>query len=340
MRGILPGAGLKAFELARLRTAADAGRLARVLCVAAAAHGAALPAWSTDGARDGAGLEAPRENPPPAGVVAADDRPGASPQEDTTPPGPVDRGDGRKPVPEPAWEGALGLIVRHGAAYPGSGRTVTRAHPGGFLRWGRFTVTGAGGFTTRRNLDVERGLGAELLRRDGLRVRLTLRYDGGRTQDASPELAGLGEIRSSVRSRLSVRWEPAPGWVLTGATGWDLFDRVGGYTLEANVAREWAYGHGRRFSLAAGVTGADSRHMQAWHGVTPEQSQRSGYPVFRASGGLREAFAAAGYRHEFGEQWSAFVEAHAHRLLGSAADSPLTRRPSTQGIGVGLARRF
>jgi hypothetical protein len=129
-------------------------------------------------------------------------------------------------APEPGWEGAFGLIVRHGAAYPGSARVDTKLNPGGFLRWGRYTLTGAGGFTTRRNLDVERGIGAELLRRDGLRVRLSLRYDEGRSDGSSPELVGLGEIRSTVRSRLAVRWEPTPGWVYTGAAGWDLLDRM------------------------------------------------------------------------------------------------------------------
>ena len=309
--------------------------MAWALCVAVLSAGVAVPAWSAEGEPGGdrctqayrgerAGSEGPEDR------VATEATEGAE-----------SRADGSRPAPvEPSWEAAIGLIVRHGAAYPGSGRTVTKANPGGFLRWGRFTVTGAGGFTTRRNLDVERGFGAELLRRDDLRVRLTLRYDGGRTEDASPELAGLGEIRPTLRSRLSVRWEPAPGWVLTGATGWDLLERVGGYTLDANVSRQWTFGHGRRLGLAVGVNGAGDRYMQAWHGITPEQSQRSGYPVYRAAEGLREAYASVGYRHEFGDDWSAFVEAHAHRLLGSAAGSPLTRRTGTQGVSAGLARRF
>lgn len=242
--------------------------------------------------------------------------------------------------PEPGWEGAFGLILRHGAAYPGSARMETKLNPGGFIRWGRYTVTGAGGFTTRRNVDVERGIGAELLRRDGLRVRLSLRYDGGRSEGDSPELAGLGGIGATVRSRLSVRWEPRPGWVYTGAGTWDLLDRVGGFTLDANVSREWSFGHGRRLSLAVGVNGADHRYMQAWHGVTPQQALRSGYPVFRADAGWHEAYASLVYRHEFGHDWSSFVQVQAHRLLGPAAASPLTRQPGTQGVSAGLARRF
>jgi outer membrane scaffolding protein for murein synthesis (MipA/OmpV family) len=242
--------------------------------------------------------------------------------------------------PEPGVEGALGLIVRNGAPYPGSARQETHVNPGGFLRWGRFTVTGAGGFTTRRNLDVERGLGAELLRRDGLRVRLSLRYDGGRSQADSPELAGLGDIRSTLRARLSVRWEPQPGWVLGAAGSVDMLDRVGGYLLDATATRQWEFGHGRRLALNVGLNGAGDRHMQAWHGITPEQAARSGYPVYRAAEGLRLVNASAIYRHELGHDWSAFMEASASRLIGPAARSPLTHRAGAQGVAAGLAWRF
>ncbi len=242
--------------------------------------------------------------------------------------------------PEPVWEGAIGLIVRQGAAYPGSALRHTGIRPGGFLRWGPYTVTGAGGFTTRRNIDLDRGFGAELLRTDALRLRLNLRQDGGRAQDRSPELAGMGDIRSTLRARFSLRWEPEPGWVLTGASSLDLLGRVGGYGLDAGVSRQWDFGHGRRLVLSAGLTGAGGGYMQTWHGVTPEQAARSGYPVYRAADGLRGAYGAASYRHEFGREWSSYVEASASRLVGPAARSPLTRRAGTQGLGAGLAWRF
>lgn len=248
--------------------------------------------------------------------------------------------DPRSVPAEPGWEGAVGLIVQHGAAYPGSARRHTSLRPGGFLRWGRYTVTGAGGFTTRRQIDIERGFGAELLRTDGLRLRLHLRHDGGRAEGQSPELAGLGDIPATVRARLSLRWEPGPGWVLTSAGSLDLLGRVGGYGLDAGVSRQWEFGHGRRLVLSAGLSGAVGGTMQAWHGVTPEQAARSGYPVYRARDGLRSVHASATYRHEFGREWSSFVEVGASRLVGPAAGSPLTRRAGTQGLGAGLAWRF
>jgi outer membrane protein len=277
-----------------------------MLCLAGAASGATSPAGIPAAARA-------------VGLLEDEARPGTA---------------------EPAWEGAIGLVVHHGAAYLGSARRDTGAHPGGFLRWGRYTITGAGGFTTRRNVDIERGFGAELLRTDGLRVRLHLRHDGGRSQEQSPELAGMGDIRPTVRARLSLRWEPMPGWVLSGAGTADLLGRVGGYGLDAGVSRQWEFGHGRRLAVSAGLGGAGGGYMQAWHGVTPQQSARSGYPVYRAEDGLRSVHASASYRHEFGREWSSFIETSASRVVGPAARSPLTRRAGSQGLAAGLAWRF
>jgi outer membrane scaffolding protein for murein synthesis (MipA/OmpV family) len=235
----------------------------------------------------------------------------------------------------------VGLVVRHGPAYLGSARWQTRVTPGGFLRWGRFTVTGAGGFTTRRNQDLERGLGAELLRRDGLRLQLNLRYDGGRSEADSPELAGLGSIDATVRARLVLRWEPQPGWAVGAAASTDVLGRTGGSTWDATISRRWDLTEqGHSVALGLAVSGADRRAMQAWHGVSAEQAARSGYPGFDARAGLRVVQASATYRHEFGRAWGAFIEAGMSHLLEDAARSPLTRRARAPAVGAGLAWRF
>lgn len=238
------------------------------------------------------------------------------------------------------FEGAIGLIVKRSAAFPGSSDTSVGVSPAGFLRYGRFTVTGAGGFTTRRADDVERGLGAELVRRDDLRLTLALRYDNGRKESDSDDLAGMGDIRATVRARLTARWEPVPGWKLTGGIGVDALNRVGGYLVEGSVAREWHTGPGQTWTLSAGLSGAGDRYLQAWHGVTQEQSVASGYPVFTAKEGLRDAHVSAIWRTEFAPNWAGFVGAGYTRLLGSAADSPLSKQPGGGSVNGAIVWRF
>jgi MipA family protein len=238
------------------------------------------------------------------------------------------------------FEGALGLVLSYKPAFSGSPDRQISPQLAGFVRYGRFTLSGAGGFTTRRQDDVERGLDAELLRRDRVRVNLALRYDQGRSESDSDQLRGMGNIKATVRSRLGLRWEPAPFWSLSLATSLDALGNGGGYTVETGVSRSFVVDARQRVSISAGLTGAGDRYLQTWYGVTEEQSARSGYPVFKPSEGLRDVHAGASWRIEVNPQWAGFASIGATRLLGAAADSPLTRQANSYSISAGIARRF
>lgn len=253
------------------------------------------------------------------------------------------------PVPTPAspssppadkFEGAIGLLLAYKPAYSGASDFKIKPEIAGFLRYGRFTVTGAGGFTTKRQDDVERGLDAELVRRDNLRMSLSLRVDPGRQETESPALTGMGDIRLTVRARLGVRWNVAKNWQLSLASSVDALNRVGGYLVEAGVSHTIPIDAQQRLILSAGVSGAGDRHMQAWYGVTPAQSAASGYPVFTPREGLKDAGVGITWRTELGPQWAAFAGASASRLLGGAADSPLTRKATGWSTQAALVRRF
>ena len=150
-----------------------------------------------------------------AGVQAADPPPGAS-----------------KAVPT-RWEGAVGVSVLHSPTYLGSSDYRTRAVPGLFLRYGRFAVTTASGFVTRSNDEVNRGVSADLVQRDNLRVTLSARLDGGRDPDADDFLRGLDRIRPTVRARLSALRRFNSGWRVGLAVSPDILGRDGGVMRRA-----------------------------------------------------------------------------------------------------------
>ncbi len=252
------------------------------------------------------------------------------------------------PAPEPASapaarkdvEGAVGLLLHYGPAYPGASDYKLHANPAGFLRWGRFTLSGAGGFTTKRKDEVERGLGVELLRQPALEVKLGLRFDNGRSESDSPRLAGLGDIRKTVRARLSGRWEINDDWRAVAGVSADVLNRVGGYLVDVSVARQWRLNRDSLFTLSAGVSGAGDRYMQAWHGVTPEQSAASGLAVYRAPEGLRELNVSAVWRREFSPHWAGYVGLAGSQMMGPAANSPLTLKSSAWLASGALVWRF
>lgn len=246
------------------------------------------------------------------------------------------------PALEERVEGAIGLLVNYKPTFPGSSTYETKPVPAGFLRWGRITVTGAGGFTTKRKDEVERGLGAELVRREHLRLSLNLRYDNGRAEGDSPELAGMGDIKRTVRAKLQLRWMIDDQWQFTSGVSVDTLNRVGGYLVDATLARQWPVAPGTTWHLGVGVTAASDRYLQAWHGVTPEQAARTGYPVYTVPEGLklRDASVSGVLRKEFTPRWAGFTGFTYSRVLGPAADSPLTKKAGVGTLSSGLVWRF
>jgi MipA family protein len=238
------------------------------------------------------------------------------------------------------FEGAVGLVLDYKPAFSGSSDRKIRPHLAGFLRYGRFTISGAGGFTTKRQDDVERGLDAEIVRREGVRVNLALRVDQGRRENKSNQLQGMGNIRATVRTRLGLRWEPAPQWAVSLATSVDSLGHGGGYFADTGISRTFVIDAQQRVILGANVAAGGSRYMQTWYGVTEQQSAASGYPVYKPGAGLRDVSTGVTWRIEVNPQWAGFASLGATRLLGPAADSPLTRQPNSYSIAAGIARRF
>ncbi len=241
----------------------------------------------------------------------------------------------------PRLEGALGLIAGWGPAFGGSSDFRLKAELAGFIRYGRFTLTGAGGFTTRRHDEVQRGLTADLVRHKDWRVNLSGRFDRGRRDAVSGQLAGMGNIDPTLRARLGARWSPDPAWAVSAGTNVDVLGRVGGAVMDLGASRTWVISPDSRLAAGAFITGGSQRYMQAWHGVTRDQSAATGYPTYHAKAGLRDVGVNVTWRHEFRDAALAmFVGAGATQLLGSAAASPLATQRLGWGISGGLVRRF
>ena len=242
--------------------------------------------------------------------------------------------------PESRLEGAIGLIASNAPEFAGADARRSKVAPGFFLRYGRLSVTNASGFVTRRNEEVERGLDFELQRSEVFRVNVALRFDGGRSEGDSPALAGLGDVRATVRTRLSATWRPLPTWRVGAAWSLDVLGRGGGSVVDANVAREFRFSPTTTWAAGAALSLADARYMQSYFGVTPAQSTASGYAVFVPHAGLRDASVFANARHEISPRWVALGGTSFTHLLGPVAASPHTRRSNSLAVNAGLAWLF
>lgn len=248
-------------------------------------------------------------------------------------------------VPSPGWarddvEGALGLEVARGPTYAGSARSETGLRVGGYLRWGRLTLSNGSGFITRRDEDVPRGLGVDLSPNEQVQVSLGLRLDGGRSDSDDPALEGLGGVRRTLRGRLGVQWRGADPWRIGLSWSFDALGRGGGALVEGSVERRWRLSADTRVAAGLGTSLASDRRHQTWSGITPEQSARTGYPVYTPGWGWRDASLYATWRHVITDRWVAGAGVSMTTLLGPAADSPLVRQRRQWAASAGLAWRF
>lgn len=243
------------------------------------------------------------------------------------------------PDPPRRWDAAVGLIANWSTSPYGDGKPDLRLQPGYVLRWGRVSLSNAGAFATRRSDDVQRGLGLDLLRGERLRTTLSLRYDGGRPDD-EPALRGLGEVRDTLRARLGATWRLDDGWRISGGLSPDVLGRGGGVFADVGVGRERRLGPATVWNWGLRVSAADSRYQRSYYGVDAEQSQTTGYPVYRPGAGWRDVQGSLGLRHDLDKHRILTAGVSLSRLLGPALDSPVVRHRSTWSLAAGAGWRF
>jgi outer membrane scaffolding protein for murein synthesis (MipA/OmpV family) len=238
------------------------------------------------------------------------------------------------------FEGAIGIVGGWGPAYLGASNQRSRFLPGMFVRYQRFSLATTSGFVTRRRQDEVRGMGVDLRDDDRIRISVGLRLDGGRSESASATLAGMGDVRNTVRARAAGTWLIDGRWRVGLSWSVDAFARGGGNFGDIGFSRTERLSPSTSWSWGAALTLGGESYMQTYFGVTEEQSRRTGYRRFEPGFGVRDIGAGIGMRSELTDRWVAFAGANVFRLLGDAAASPLTLRKSGYGVSGGVAWRF
>ena len=238
------------------------------------------------------------------------------------------------------WEGAIGPMFSLSPEYQGAAHHKLSLTPGFYLRRGRYSISNQSGFVTRRADDVFRGLGVDMVQNDRVRVNFALRLDNGRHSSDSPALAGIQNVRRTIRMRSSATWQLAEGWKVAAGWNTDLLGHGGGNLIDVGA------GHDRRISprivwnVGGGFTWGDGRYMRSYYGVTPEESVASGYPVYTPGSGLRDVTLGTSFRMEIDPRWTALWGASVSRQLGPAAQSPFTPSQRQWSLNGGIGWRF
>jgi outer membrane protein len=170
-------------------------------------------------------------------------------------------------------------------------------------------------------------------------------WDVGVSVDADPlhryevddhRLTGLGDVTKTARGNFFVT-RRCESLELTAKLSTDIGGGGHGNAIDLQLTKSHSLTPRLSIRTGVGTTWTNARYMRTFFGVDPGQSARSGLPLFDPGSGFSSARVLFSARYEVRPNWLIGGQLYASRLLGDAADSPITQRRTTPGGGVYVA---
>jgi outer membrane protein len=264
------------------------------------------------------------------------------------------------PMPDGSYDSYVGLGLVAAQDYPGAGERRVRVRP--LLQ-----------FETSHGIFISgMSAGMHLSRQPSLEYGPLLALDPGR--DADGENGGAGGVTDPVNgfgvrpvNPVTDTRQRAQANALAGMR--DVKPRllVGGFANvylnpEVRLTSTLLYGAGHeqdglvasfgvqrmaaaiaphhKVTLSAGITVVNGSHNASYFGVTKDEAAASGYAHYAPRGGIRDAWAGAGWNWALSPSWMLASGVRLTLLKGDARHSPLVNNAANFTVNTGLAYRF
>jgi MipA family protein len=182
---------------------------------------------------------------------------------------------------------------------------------------------------------VDPGLSTTLVSKSDWSLGASLSWDGGRESGDDPLLAGVPDLRPTLRGKLSVGYAFAPRWSLGLGASHDLLDRDGGGRYSASLGYRQPLSELSYWDASLSVSWGNCSYMQGHYGI-PASSPRA----YRTQGGVEGMGLGLGYTTAINHNWVAYGGLDFSRLLGDAARSPVVGTRNVWSAGIGVAYRY
>ena len=172
----------------------------------------------------------------------------------------------------------------------------------------------------------------------GLKFSPSFRIISERDDDDHSDLTGLGDVDLAVEvgGTAAYRYEMLRG-VFTIRRG---FGGHEGFVGETGVDLITEPVPKLDFTIGPRVHFADSDYLETDLGGAPAQSAASGLPIFDPDGGVKGFGVEAGAQYALTRHWSVVGKAGYERLVGDAADSPITGLGSEDQFTAALGATY
>ena len=188
---------------------------------------------------------------------------------------------------------------------------------------------------------ADESFGVPLIRTGSLEIGPALNFQGNRRRKHVD--TAIDEVGTTIEVGGFAQFWLTPALRFRG----ELRHGVNGHKdLIGSVGLDYVARDGDRWLFAIGprVTLSDGEYRRTYFDVTPEVSARTGLPVYEAGGGAVHALGAATTAtYQLSRRWGLYGYAKYDRLVGDAADSPITRvlgSADQLSGGVGLSFTF
>lgn len=215
--------------------------------------------------------------------------------------------------PVPNWQVTVGGGVAGLPAYEGSNEERLSPAPTVDVRYKDLAY-----------FSIGEGIGVNILRGTNYRAGVGLTYDMGREHNAATRLAGTGNIDPAPVFKAFAQYAFVPVVVSV-----DVKQALTSYQgLTADIGAYLPLVANKKLQIFAGpeVTFADSRYMQAYFGINPQNTDaQSHFHNYSAHGGLKDAKLGVAALYHFTDHWFVDGDVGIERLLGSAPGSPIVQ---------------
>lgn len=231
------------------------------------------------------------------------------------------------------WKIDVGVVTLYQPVSPGIDEYEWRAFP-------LIDIT----YRDRYFLNFQKGLGLTLLgnRQSQHQLDVAIGVDFGRDESDAKELTGLGDVDESVELRLFYAFRLNKDWSVNLRLAQGLNnDGHEGFTADLGVNwTQYFPETGILIQTGPSIRFADDDYLNAFYGVTAQQSLLSGYDTYKASAGIESYGWRIFARKQINEQWSLFAQTYLYSLASDAKDSPFITDETQISLLSGISYSF
>src|SRR5262245_7003611 len=178
-------------------------------------------------------------------------------------------------------------------------------------------------------ISTDDGLGANLLRINGLTAGPFMQLSNSRRESDAQRLHGLGDVDTVIQGGVFVNYEWARDQDVFVKLRRDIGgDRSGTF---ADFGADFTMTFTERWigTMRVTTTWATAEALQPFFGVTPAQSAASGEPLFSTHSGFKDVTIEPTLTRILDPHWSLMLRTQYERLLPAVTKSPLVKNGGT-----------